>query len=144
MDTHSILDFSASNFPKDLALHRNGNGSGDSILRSNENNLSIPSVSFSEVRLLPCVYFAFSLTRLLSPSVSFLVQESATAPDPGQYDLTTSPVWLNLLRALCATSWTRQDTAALQRRWSDGGRSQTWSRQIAVERQMQSHAPSPF
>lgn len=28
-----------------------------------------------------------------------------------------------------------RDTAALQRRWSDGGRSQTWSRQIAVERQ---------
>lgn len=104
MDTHSILNFSASNFPKDLALHRNGNGTGDSILRSNENNLSIPSASFSKVRLLPCVYFAFSLTRLLSPSVSFLVQESATAPDPGQYDLTISPVWLNLLRALCATS----------------------------------------
>lgn len=28
-----------------------------------------------------------------------------------------------------------RDAAALQRRWSDGGRSQTWSGQIAVERQ---------
>lgn len=28
-----------------------------------------------------------------------------------------------------------RDKAALQRRWSDGGRSQTWSKQMAVERQ---------
>lgn len=28
-----------------------------------------------------------------------------------------------------------RDMAALQRRWSDGGRSQTWSRQMALERQ---------
>lgn len=71
---------------------------------SDQKMLSNPPASFSTVSLLPSVYFAFSLTRLLSPSISFLVQESATAPDPGQYDLTTSSLWLNLHRALCATS----------------------------------------